>query len=199
MGFFAYSDWISRAPESPILRLLVVVQRREPTRLVWVPTHLPLDYRSLRQAWEHLGLYVAGGDHEEQVQTAWEASMRICLPLLLYLASQDPDVRHRRDQERRPERRAPQRQEGAPNWWEVVYRVGAALRSHTGPGADATIRSAVGSGRTSAPHVRRAHYHLYWTGRGRQEPRIRWLHPILVGDRQGHELPPTIRTVEAPS
>ncbi len=54
VGFFAYPDWISRAPESPMLRLLVVVQRQESTRVVWVPTHLPLDYRSLRPAWEYL-------------------------------------------------------------------------------------------------------------------------------------------------
>jgi hypothetical protein len=33
----------------------------------------------------------------------------------------------------------------------------------------------------------------------RKEPRIRWLHRILVGDRQGHELPPTIRRVETRS
>jgi hypothetical protein len=39
-------------------------------------------------------------------------------------------------------------------------------------------------------------YHLHWTGPGRQEPRVRWLHPILVGDRQGHDLPPTQTTID---
>src|SRR5437588_915906 len=61
----------------------------------------------------------------------------------------------------------------------VGYRVGAALRRRTAPGSE---RSSTGSGGSPAHHIRRAHYHLYWTGPGRQEPRIRWLHPILVGD-----------------
>ena len=110
------------------------------------------------------------------------------------MASQEPDVRHRGDPERRPERRRPQRSDGGPNWWEVGYRIGTALRGRPVPETAAEARED-GSGRPPAPHIRRAHYRLYWTGRGRGEPRIRWLHPILVGDREGHELPPTIRRV----
>jgi hypothetical protein len=97
-----------------------------------VPTHLPLYHRSLLEAWEHVGLVVKDADEvfgagkEQRAHTEWESSMRICLPLLLYLASQEPDVRHRRDQERRPARRRVDRREGGPNWWEVGYRVGAA-------------------------------------------------------------------------
>ena len=38
-----------------------------------------------------------------------------------------------------------------------------------------------GAGGSKAPHVRRAHWHTYWTGKGRQTPVLRWLSPILVG------------------
>jgi len=37
------------------------------------------------------------------------------------------------------------------------------------------------TGRTVSPHIRRAHWHTYWTGKGRTVPVLRWLHPILVG------------------
>ncbi|HWT81971.1 MAG TPA: hypothetical protein VN648_24555, partial [Candidatus Methylomirabilis sp.] len=38
----------------------------------------------------------------------------------------------------------------------------------------------VATGRRVRPHVRRAHAHLYWTGSGRQVPRVRFLLPIPV-------------------
>jgi hypothetical protein len=201
VGFYAYVDWIPRSGAA-VLRLLLVVEREEPRRLVWVPQQFPLHHRSVRAAWEDsIGLAVRDADelfgagYERRAQTEWESSVRLCLPLLLYLASQEPDVRHRRDRERRPERRRRERDEGGPSWWEVGYRVGAALRARPGPEVEPGPPGA--GGRSPAPHIRRAHYHLYWTGRGRQEPRIRWLHPILVGDPEGHELPPTVRRVEA--
>jgi hypothetical protein len=30
------------------------------------------------------------------------------------------------------------------------------------------------------PHMRRAHSHLYWTGAGRKQPRVKFLLPISV-------------------
>ena len=38
----------------------------------------------------------------------------------------------------------------------------------------------VATGRTVRPHMRRAHSHLYWTGAGRKQPRVRFLLPISV-------------------
>lgn len=36
------------------------------------------------------------------------------------------------------------------------------------------------SGQTVRPHMRRAHAHLYWTGEGHQQPRVKFLLPISV-------------------
>jgi hypothetical protein len=33
---------------------------------------------------------------------------------------------------------------------------------------------------SAEPHMRRAHSHLYWTGEGRKETRVRFLLPISV-------------------
>ena len=38
----------------------------------------------------------------------------------------------------------------------------------------------VETGRTMRPHMRNAHSHLYWTGPGRTQPRVRFLLPISV-------------------
>jgi hypothetical protein len=45
------------------------------------------------------------------------------------------------------------------------------------------------------PHVRRAHWHKYKVGKGRQETKIVWLAPIYVCG-SGKEIPVTIREVK---
>ena len=77
---------------------------------------------------------------------------------------------HRRDPERWRDLRAP-----------TLYAVGTAFR--------ATIerweieqrdQAALPVSRTVCPHVRRAHAHPYWTGRGRTAPRVRFLLSIPI-------------------
>jgi hypothetical protein len=56
----------------------------------------------------------------------------------------------------------------------------------------------VASGRTMRPHLRRAHAHLYWTGKGRELPRVRFLLPISVSggkliEEPGHPRETTVR------
>ena len=49
------------------------------------------------------------------------------------------------------------------------------------------------------PHVRRAHWHHYWTGTGRTTLEVRWIEPTLVlpGGKGETELP-TVRKVHGP-
>jgi hypothetical protein len=97
--------------------------------------------------------------------------------LLLYLCSEEPDVTGKEPLQH-PNRRARATGAQAESVWMVGERVGSAVRearSH----ADSD-----GEGVHSSPraHVRRAHWHTYWTGtRGAQTARCRWLVPILVG------------------
>lgn len=126
-----------------------------------------------------------------------ERHMRGLLGLALYLCSEEPDFSqsppplartYRARGERlidRPERAVP---------IQVGWRWGAALRQ-----ARSGSHSATGTGRSPAPHVRRGHWHLYWAGEGsrkdpsRRVPRVRWVHPTLVGAREGQELPVVVR------
>ena len=85
------------------------------------------------------------------------------------------------------------------------YRLGAALR-HAQQTAQAHQDASEPAEADDSPrqrpraHIRRAHWHTYWTGDGsRSDPskahvRVRWLAPIPVG--LPDELIPTIRPVE---
>lgn len=66
----------------------------------------------------------------------------------------------------------------APVVHETGVRLGSALDA-----ARARAERADGTGAAVTPHVRRAHWHAYWTGPRDGERRIslRWLSPILVG------------------
>lgn len=120
------------------------------------------------------------------VDAAWvlgDELVGLALTLLLYLGG-DPDcVRivhpgeqpvkesvHRHDPERYRDLSAPscftvgKSFARALERWEIEHR--------TDPGVE--------SGRSPRPHMRRAHSHLYWTGEGRKQPRVRFLLPISV-------------------
>ena len=77
-----------------------------------------------------------------------------------------------------------------PRVWEVSYRLGEALRR--------AEREALQPGASYASpraHIRRAHYHNYWTGPLDQPQlrrlRLRWLHPMLVNAEQEDPCRPT--------
>ncbi|HEX6939337.1 MAG TPA: hypothetical protein VF158_07985 [Longimicrobiales bacterium] len=119
--------------------------------------------------------------------------------LLLWLCSERPEIEGRG----RPGNPKPKRVKGAlrefaapgPRTWAVGARVGAALRAARGAAERAEGEA---TGRRVRPHVRRAHWHTYWTGprSGEQTPVLRWLHPILVAGGDVDELPAVVRAVK---
>lgn len=60
------------------------------------------------------------------------------------------------------------------------------------------VKEGSGAGRSPRPHIRSAHPHLYWTGEGRKEPKIRFLPPIpiLGGRDEGEPTEPKITIVK---
>lgn len=76
--------------------------------------------------------------------------------------------------------------------WQVAWRIGAALEAAE-RGERGELREPWPSAPTGVPrkpHLRRAHWHLFWTGKGRTEPRVHWLPPIPVNVAVEHE--PTV-------
>lgn len=131
-------------------------------------------------------------------------TIRGLLNLALYLASEEPDLsaRPRQLPEVRRGRKGGKARiypDPKPQPIEVGWRIGAALRQARQEGAHAET----GTGRSLQPHIRRAHWHLYWTGEGsrkdpsKAQPRIRWIEPTLVGaERLEGELPAVVRPVK---
>lgn len=85
-----------------------------------------------------------------------------------------------------------------PTVWETAYRMGAALRRALRDHEN----SSAGGGTPHAsprPHIRRAHFHSFWTGRLDQpEERkliLKWIPPIPVKAETPDDLIPTVKLV----
>ena len=124
--------------------------------------------------------------------------------LVLYLCSQNAEIRDATGGTRVPTHPRPERTKKGmrlfppdrPNQWQVGYRIGAALRRapcEHDPG------ESTGSHSRPRPHIRRAHWHSFWVGKW-DEPAARsvilkWLPPIPVNVQCVDDLTTTVRAV----
>ncbi len=98
------------------------------------------------------------------------------ISLILYLCSDKadltppPKLKKKRKQGKYCYQPAPE-----PTIIEVGANVGDAIRR-----AKETGTTAAAGDRTVRSHIRDAHWHTYWTGKGRTKPVLRWLSHILV-------------------
>lgn len=109
------------------------------------------------------------------------------LALTLYLCSDEPDLNGvvRGDPELGKARHHGHR------WYvpeqsglvQVGLKYAGAIRMWKDPLERLPQSDTSGLGMPKAPHVRKAHWHLYWVGKGRQEPHVKWLQPVLVNVR----------------
>ena len=128
------------------------------------------------------------------------------LSLLLYLCSDCPDLGDREP----PQYIEPKIIKGRNKWiprqkpevWNVGVRLGAAIKRYheyssaqEGEGND--------TGRSVRPHIRRAHWHGYWTGPKKESARqkfiYKWIPPIPVNVQSsgGGELPAVVHNVKS--
>ncbi|NLD15865.1 MAG: hypothetical protein GX665_12390 [Gammaproteobacteria bacterium] len=83
--------------------------------------------------------------------------------------------------------------------WDVGVRIGAELRRSMSSAGTAGSEEA---GRTVRPHMRRAHWHGFWTGprdpdkADQRRYGLKWLPPTPVNISQGSELPAVIRPIK---
>ena len=147
--------------------------------------------------------------HEEYVATVRD-SASFLTPLLsatLYLCSVTAELRPPDGGMDRPGPPELTQTKRGPRWfppdrprvWEVSYRLGAALRQAEGEGAP-SVRASTGSRARPRPHIRRAHWHRFWTGpRSNSELRrlrLRWQSPTPVAVEDIEQLVPTVRPVD---
>lgn len=224
-GFFAQLDWDTHGDNEPIIRValpnmpdIVSYGRLLHERYVY------LDRPTIRQgavdatatsfaglphtkaeslhlgpqgmdspAWKEI---IGSNENSHRHETLMRARIREAewaCALLLYACTTNADIA---DPHTGPVPPAQVRAKASPHLWDVGWRIGAQLRSprrHSGRSASASP-----SGRLATrPHVRRAHWHHYWTGprTGSPEDRslvLKWLPPTLVA-ADGAPIIPTVR------
>lgn len=218
-GFFAHLEYDANTHREE-LRLVTVGKRGWTS-----PMLLHLGHGSVKDCIEafiaetRAAAQTIGTDPVLVAQSLKEAStvalpaFEMALNLLLYLCSDEPDVQGTRKGQRQgpqPSKaalRAAKRgaknraakqtvaRQSAQNW-DVGLRIGSAIRKSKEAVERRKGAQLDASGAPSpTTHVRAAHWHLYWVGKGRQTPKLRWLSPILVGGGLD-DLSPTVRPVK---
>lgn len=131
------------------------------------------------------------------------ATHRPYVSLAAYICSENADIRGETPQSSpsRPkpvktktgERMFPARR---PTEWRIGFAIGAALRR-----AKANAEETESGRFSPAPHIRRAHWHSFWTGKRRQDAPgerliVKWLPPIPVGLSEEEQITATIHQVK---
>ncbi len=126
------------------------------------------------------------------------------ISLLLYLCSVNAEIANKRNPEAYPVNPRPKKVRrgtlelaaNEPDIWEVGYRIGQTLRI-----TQREIESRQGTEHNQhsspVPHIRRAHWHTYWTGpKLSQKQVVKWLPTILVNHSDPDKIVPTIYPVK---
>jgi hypothetical protein len=150
---------------------------------------------------DYMGLGAAIGGPQvstEDVEKIAPATARAAEPIVslcLYLCSEEPDIAGMLPKmPDRPTHPVPVRIKGgektfaadSPRIWGTGWRLGAAFRKardERAPGAERKdVSESAGERHGPAPHIRRAHWHTFWTGprSGPRKPAVKWIPPIPV-------------------
>lgn len=185
-GFFVHLEWDANDHRHE-LRLLLDTEQL----LLPFPVHLgewPL-LSAVQRAINESSRHIPMGTMVELPSTSdveqLSSTLAPMISLVLYLCSDEPDF----GPKKKPQRPKPKRTKKGwrlftppiPMIWNVGERIGKTIR-------DAHLHTYERAGnRTVRPHLRRGHWHGYWTGPRTEEQRFRyhWVMPMMVGDKNG--------------
>jgi len=143
---------------------------------------------------------------DEEDRKDLRARFGFALPILLYLASVNADIRSHHHNQSQPEKRERlavvkkgKHKAPGPRVWDVGWRRGAPLPRGTRDMGDDVDEGHVGTHRSPRPHIRTAHFHHYWIG-SKSDPSgrrliLRWLEPMEVNVEDSCDLVPTVREI----
>jgi hypothetical protein len=193
-GFWAHLEWDANTERREIRLLLDAEHELTP-----VPLHLgdwPVAEAIDRMLGESvLQGYAAGVPVRippTEAAGSLTAAVKPLISLLLYLCSDEPEVDDLRCPGAQAERPRPKRVKGgwklfpppAPRIWTVGQHTGEMI------GRDRALSPPVEPGEKERvgprPHLRRAHWHGFWTGPrdGERRFKYRWLSPIIVSGKE---------------
>ncbi|WP_039824882.1 hypothetical protein [Nocardia testacea] len=143
----------------------------------WYSIHIPChdETSTVEEMIRAMGHVLRGADPDRTPDQREVEAYRLVLSLLLYLCSDRGDVRSSRGAG--PKNARPRRG-SATTVIDVGFDIGPKLSAARTPRAET---AAAPTGRAVRPHIRRAHWHTYWTGPWDvSTPHIRRVHPTLV-------------------
>jgi hypothetical protein len=128
--------------------------------------------------------------------------VRLTMPLIVYICSQDAEVERIKVNAaaaKPANKKKGQQKKKTVNKNLVGYRLGNQIK-HAKKIYLSNKSNSTGTGTSKVPHIRRGHYHSYWTG-SRSEPEkrkliIKYLPPIYVNKDISEELVPTVHKVK---
>ena len=87
-----------------------------------------------------------------------------------------------------------------PSLWEAGYRISTFLRQARQPVSNDPVSGTGNEHSSPAPHIRKAHWHTYWTGPrkdpNKRRPILKWIPPTPVGFSWDTDVPvPTLKRV----
>lgn len=204
-GFFAYLEH-DIATGRPELRISISARGALSTQILHLTAPdiegcIEAAYQEgLRQAEKH-GVEPSGPpEFGPQIAKILKAVMAPRISLLLYLCTVNSEIRDEKTRMKRPANPEPMKTRkgpklfpaASPTAWDVGVRIGAAIRA-----AQDREKSEPQGGTHASPrpHVRRAHWHSFLTGPGRQERVLKWLPPIPI-NMDDPDLPAVLRDVK---
>lgn len=185
-GFFAHLEWDANTHRRE-LRLLLDTESMLATQILhlgqWTVTEA-VD-RWFGEAEKQSVIHKIDAPFELRAAAVehYGAAINPLLSMLLYLCSDEPEITDRRHPEAKPSRPTPTRTKkgwrlfppAKPKLWTVGNETGEQLRKAHNENTQPT-------GRTVKTHLRRGHWHGYWTGprSGDQRFIYKWMPPIVV-------------------
>lgn len=125
------------------------------------------------------------GCTQNERNTDWKEFSFFLINALLYMCASNSEITENEETKvtYRPTERVKNKYSEVRKW-DCGYRYGASIRKIKG---GKTKEDRVSARRQTAErhipciHTRRAHWHHYWTGKGRTELELRWIAPVVVG------------------
>lgn len=202
-GFFAHMESDAKTGE-PELRLLIDTEEA----LLPIPVHIgrwdivTAMEKTMGVTFQNAASHGIAVPESKPESFAGLAQLIVPLvSLVLYLCTENADYT------RPPVPRTKRTKKGVrlfpadkPTTWDVGTRIGAALRRARASAADTDASGGTGTHARPRAHIRRAHWHTFWTGPrdGERKVKVKWLPPIPVNVEDEGELPATVHPVKPP-
>ncbi len=205
-GFFAHLEYDANTTRKE-LRLVMDLQGEERSLtpfLMPIPIHLgtwSLE-ESIERAYVEALRQGGKGIQPKTMAKSIKSEFEAPISLLLYLCSANGEIGDDTKSPTKP--RSTKTKKGPrlfppdkPRTWDVGVRMGAAIRRYRTESVSVDGDESDRHHASPRTHIRRAHWHGFWTGPrdGEQKYILKWISPVVVNPGDG-ETPVTIRPVK---